>query len=274
MNTLMKLAAAAAVLGAGGLAQAQVVFTDNFAGAPSPLWANQRGNWTVANGVYFAQEPNHQPPTYTSLPQVLGDLDVEMDINGVNDGGVWLHADDTGANGVLLVTGGFLHTGTGFYWHEVVNGNYGPVLGNVNSLFTQGQNIHIRVTVRGTTYSVYMNNSSTPASTIDSSLFPTGRLGLYDFAVEQQTFDNVVLRKFCSADIASAGNPDPQAGGDDFITGDDFDLFVQAFFTGLRRTSDNTLIADLTNGPGTGGPDGFLTGSDFDKFVELFFSGC
>lgn len=79
----------------------------------------------------------------------------------------------------------------------------------------------------------------------------------------------------CSpADIASAGSSDPQAGPDGFITGEDFDLFVIAYFTEARRTSDNSLIADITDGEGTGGPDGFVTGTDFDKFVELYFAGC
>lgn len=77
-----------------------------------------------------------------------------------------------------------------------------------------------------------------------------------------------------AADLATAGNPDPQAGPDGFLTGDDFDLFVNAFFNDLRRTSDNSLIADLVNGEGQAPPDGFLTGADFDRFLELFFQGC
>lgn len=79
----------------------------------------------------------------------------------------------------------------------------------------------------------------------------------------------------CSpADIATEGSSDVNAGPDGFLTGADFDLFLNAFFNDLRRASDNTLIADLTDGDGTGGPDEFLTGSDFDKFIDLFFAGC
>ncbi|MBL8990407.1 MAG: hypothetical protein JNJ48_02370, partial [Phycisphaerae bacterium] len=74
------------------------------------------------------------------------------------------------------------------------------------------------------------------------------------------------------ADIASAGGaPIP----DGFITGEDFDLYIQAFFAELRRPPpDNTLIADLVNDVGALPPDGFLTGSDFDYFVLRFFRGC
>lgn len=77
----------------------------------------------------------------------------------------------------------------------------------------------------------------------------------------------------CPADIATEGNPDPEAGPDGFITGVDFDLFVQAFFKEQRNAS-GTLLADLTDGFGTGGPDGYVTGTDFDYFVQLFFTGC
>ncbi|MCW5766992.1 MAG: hypothetical protein KIT68_13570, partial [Phycisphaeraceae bacterium] len=78
----------------------------------------------------------------------------------------------------------------------------------------------------------------------------------------------------CSpADIATEGSTDLNAGPDGFLTGTDFDAFVQAFFTDYRNAG-SVLIADLTNDSGTGGPDGFLTGADFDRFIVLFFSGC
>lgn len=77
----------------------------------------------------------------------------------------------------------------------------------------------------------------------------------------------------CRADIATEGNPDPLSGPDGFVTGVDFDVFVQAYFTALRR-ANNELVADMTDSLGTGNPDGFLTGTDFDKFVQLYFAGC
>ncbi|MCW5764943.1 MAG: SMP-30/gluconolactonase/LRE family protein [Phycisphaeraceae bacterium] len=79
-----------------------------------------------------------------------------------------------------------------------------------------------------------------------------------------------------AADIATEGSTQPFIDGPDgFITGTDFDVFVQAFFQEVRRPEPNgPYIADLTNGDGTGGPDGFITGSDFDFFIEKFFEGC
>ncbi|MBL8990700.1 MAG: hypothetical protein JNJ48_03870 [Phycisphaerae bacterium] len=79
-----------------------------------------------------------------------------------------------------------------------------------------------------------------------------------------------------AADVATEGSTQPFIDGPDgFITGTDFDVFVQAFFQEVRRPSPaGPYIADLTNGDGSGGPDGFITGSDFDYFIVKFFEGC
>ncbi|MCW5765780.1 MAG: proprotein convertase P-domain-containing protein [Phycisphaeraceae bacterium] len=78
------------------------------------------------------------------------------------------------------------------------------------------------------------------------------------------------------ADVATEGSAQPFIDGPDgFITGTDFDVFVQAFFQEVRRPEPSgPYIADLTNGDGSGGPDGFITGSDFDFFIVKFFEGC
>ncbi|MCW5766621.1 MAG: hypothetical protein KIT68_11675 [Phycisphaeraceae bacterium] len=68
----------------------------------------------------------------------------------------------------------------------------------------------------------------------------------------------------CRADVSRDG----------FATGEDFDLFIEAFFT-ARRDALGVLIADLaTAGSGATTPDTFLTGEDFDLFVQSFFTGC
>ncbi|MCW5766449.1 MAG: DUF11 domain-containing protein, partial [Phycisphaeraceae bacterium] len=78
------------------------------------------------------------------------------------------------------------------------------------------------------------------------------------------------------ADVATEGSAQPFVDGPDgFITGTDFDVFVQAFFQEIRRPEPSgPYIADLTDDTGTGGPDGFITGADFDFFITQFFIGC
>ncbi|MCW5764842.1 MAG: hypothetical protein KIT68_02565 [Phycisphaeraceae bacterium] len=91
------------------------------------------------------------------------------------------------------------------------------------------------------------------------------------------TLGNPAAPTGCSpADVATEGSPQPfDDGPDGFITGTDFDVFVQAFFQEIRRPAGTgPFIADLTDGDGTGGPDGFITGSDFDFFIVKFFAGC
>lgn len=78
----------------------------------------------------------------------------------------------------------------------------------------------------------------------------------------------------CLADIVTAGEPGLDSGPDGFITGDDFDAFVSAFFNG-HVTPGGVLLADVaTAGTGAHAPDGFLTGDDFDAFIAVFFEGC
>lgn len=77
----------------------------------------------------------------------------------------------------------------------------------------------------------------------------------------------------CSvADVATDGFP-VNRGPDGFITGTDFDVFLQAFFAELRFP-DGELIADVANDSGVSVSDGFLTGMDFELFVARFFEGC
>jgi len=47
---------------------------------------------------------------------------------------------------------------------------------------------------------------------------------------------------------------------DGFVTGDDFDAFVDAFVMG-------DIAADFND-------DGFVTADDYDAYVEAFFAGC
>ena len=92
----------------------QLLFTDNFDNGASSLWGNEVGNWQQTQGTYDSQNPNNNPLTYSSLPYLLKDFSIELDINKVEDGGIFLRSTDNN-NGVLLVTGGKYGTGTGFY---------------------------------------------------------------------------------------------------------------------------------------------------------------
>jgi hypothetical protein len=95
------------------------MFEDPFEPAESPLWKPFSGEWTASGGVYDAPG---EGGGYTYLPFSLTDFAVEVDVNQLQDGGIWLRSAPNvdgglGAFGVLLITGGFGGVGEGLYWH-------------------------------------------------------------------------------------------------------------------------------------------------------------
>lgn len=168
---------------AGGVAQGQF-FSDNFTSGASPLWTNDRGNWSASGGVYDAAAPSNSPLTASLVNVALTDFMMDVDINSASDGGLWLRADAGANNGILLVT-----KPSQIYWHIVNSGNAGAALNTSNSL--PGGNIHVHVEVFGDNYAAFINGSGTPITTLNTNARSSGFAGLYDFS--GQTFDNVVI---------------------------------------------------------------------------------
>ncbi len=245
------------VCATAGVCAAQVVFSDNFNTGPSPLWGNERGGWAASGGTYSATQPSNSPPTLSSLPFTLSDLDLEVDIRQVSDGGVYLHIDAGAQNGVLLVTGGNLHTGRGFYWHTITNGGFSSQLNPSAPVFNQLDNIHIRVTARGPNYSVYLNGSSTPATTLTLSQWRTGGVGLYDFSASPvQDFDSFVLSRVCYANCDNSTVPPLMNVGD-------FTCFLMKYAAGDSYANcDGSTSAPVLNV------------QDFSCFLQKYAAGC
>src|SRR5206468_5211192 len=134
---------------------AAIIFQDDFASGPSPLWGNESGAWTASGGGYYAVEPNNNPCAYSSLPFNLTAFSVDFDVNSVSDGGIFLRAQPApgtalGIQGVLLnfkVPVG----GPRVYWHVFYGTNgTGPL--NLTYL-DYGATPHVHVEVIGDTYS-------------------------------------------------------------------------------------------------------------------------
>src|SRR5262245_23852080 len=216
-----------------GSAQAKRTFSDNFGdGRESEFWGDGHGGhkvgtWEVTDKGYTATEmpdPDHDfPSAYSSLPFELEDFSFKVRINGVQDGGIWLRSarDDNsklGRTGVVLITGGMGGTGTGLYWHVAANSgapDYDGIFGRKDDLFSIGDDIDLRVEVKGDTYSAFINGADTPATTLDLSRdlppganFPSsGQVALFDSG--SQAFDNIEVDE---PDIAQAiPEPEPLA---------------------------------------------------------------
>lgn len=185
-------------------ASAQVVFSDDFELGASPTWRNDVGAWEASGGSYSAAAPSNFPNARSSLPFVLSDCALEAKVIDVSDGGIWVRSQPApgtpiGAKGVLLVT-----KGTGLYWHVVADGtSYGAALAPVSGLFTPGvSDPVIRVVVTGNLFEAFVDGAKTPATSIETDLFPIGCTALYDFSV--QRFDDVVLEgvSLCPSDLS------------------------------------------------------------------------
>jgi hypothetical protein len=229
----------------------QLIFADNFDNGASSLWGNEVGNWQQNQGFYDAQNPNNTPLTYSSLPYILKDFSIELDINNVQDGGIFLRSTDNN-NGVLLVTGGEIGTGTGFYWHIIQDGVVSGILNpSVSGLVQPGiSNIHLKIEVVGDNYSVLLNNDLTPITTLTTSLFSSGKVALYDFS-GLQTFDNVKVYSDVQTNAGVIFFSSPQ-----FSVNEDGTLINQVTLTRTEgSTGEVSVTLNLTDGTATAGSD-------------------
>ena len=80
------------------------------------------------------------------------------------------------------------------YWHIVQGNSFSaPLKFNDAQGNRGGANLHLRVKVEGNTYTVFLNGSTTPLTTLTTSAFASGTVGLYDnggLPYGRQTFDN------------------------------------------------------------------------------------
>jgi len=174
---------------------AATIFEDPFEPVESPLWKPFSGAWAAASGVYNADGFGG----YSYLPFSLTDFAIEVDVNQLQDGGIWLRSapnvdGDLGAFGVLLITGGYGGVGEGLYWHIDDGAGLDPILAPNDNLSLNGASAHLRIEVQGDTFSAFVNGSETPATTlqidpVQALMFAQGFVGFYDSS--GQNFDNL-----------------------------------------------------------------------------------
>lgn len=182
-------------------AAATVLFSDNFNTGASAAWGNEAGSWRTSGGTYDAGVPDNSPITYSSVTTLPGltDFRVQVDVNDLDDGGVWLRSSFNGGNisGVLLVTGGNNGNSDTLYWHTVVNGAFSAPQASTFIAGLQGSDISLTIDVIGDDYSAFVDGNPVAATTLTTNQFASGTAGLYDFSPisgaaspRGQTFDN------------------------------------------------------------------------------------
>lgn len=167
-------------------ASAATIFSDDFDSGANSAWGNELGSWVTNGGVYDAQSISAYS-SVTTFPS-LTDFTVNVDINNLDDGGVMLRSSDWG-NGVALITGGKGNGNfSGLYWHIKQNGSWGRILNEVYIPGLFGSDVSLQIVVSGNKYSAYVNGATSPATTLTTSVFSSGKVALYDNS--RQTFDN------------------------------------------------------------------------------------
>jgi hypothetical protein len=178
-------------------APADLIFFDDFSADKG--WGNQRGDWSIGGGVYRALSPNNLPPTYSSAPTpVLTNFIVEMEVNNLSDGGIWLRSSyiNGKASGLLLVTGGQGGAYNGLYWHIFHDDLFSDAFGHVSIPGLQGTNRHLKIEAQGSTYKVYLDGGANPLTTLVDSNFYSGLVAVYGYSPTLiQTLDNVQIFK-------------------------------------------------------------------------------
>lgn len=203
-GTILSIVASAAL---SVPATAAVLFSDNFNAGASAAWGNEAGSWRSVGGSYDASVPDNNPITYTSVTTLPGltDFRVQVDVNAVDDGGIWLRSSFNAGNisGVLLVTGGNNGNADTLYWHTVVNGAFSAPQATAFLPGLQGSDISLTIDVIGDDYTAFVDGNPVAATTLSTNLFTSGASGLYDFspisgaaAPRGQTFDNFSISTF------------------------------------------------------------------------------
>jgi Ca2+-binding RTX toxin-like protein len=173
----------------------QVLYFDTFDLGERPEWQNELGDWIANGGVYYPTSGSGQILRSTITGFALKDFVVDVDINHVVNGGVWLrYSGSDSPSGVLLVARGGPESDV--YWHLVKDGNFSDVFNRV--VWDRGdKNVHLRITVQGNDYKVFVDGSATPLTTLTTSDFAFGTAGLFDNSLPSdlstvgvQNFDN------------------------------------------------------------------------------------
>lgn len=183
---------------------------------PAAWWNNERGNWATSGGGYSASVPSGGPATYNSFRLPQTDFSVELDIvraslaNLTTNTGVWLRSGLPGQepSGVLLALGDAFPWGAGdVYWQRWNGTSWQGPLGQVSGVFSEGDGVHVRIDVRGDTYTAYLNDSAAPTTQLVTPDYPAGRIALFDNATTDTLFDNVFIQTLPSCDPGSGLTP-------------------------------------------------------------------
>ncbi|RCV64712.1 Concanavalin A-like lectin [Methanophagales archaeon] len=168
-----------------------ILLDENFDDGYAQEFGNEVGDWEVR----FLDDQNDGEYTATTGAKrfsMAGNLTwqdyvIEANFSNAQYGGLLVHAQDQD-NGILLVVCPE-HNET--YWHVIENGSWGTALAKVTLGHEVGDELHVKVAVSESEFEGYINGEL--KTTLNTSVFSSGKIGLYLFNQSDQYWDDVVV---------------------------------------------------------------------------------
>ena len=168
-----------------------ILLKEDFDDGYAQEFGNEVGDWEVR----FLDDQNNGKYTATTGAKrfsMAGNLTwqdyvIEANFSNAQYGGLLVRAQDKD-NGILLVVRPE-HNET--YWHVLENGSWGTTLAKVTLGPEVGDELHVKVAVSGSEFEGYINGEL--KTTLNTSEFTTGKIGLYLFNQSDQYWDDVVV---------------------------------------------------------------------------------
>lgn len=183
------------------------------------LFGNERGDWSISNGAYAANAPAiYANNAYSSFDLPQSDFLIELDVvnathlNFDTNGGIYLRSSLPQGlpypRGIALAFGEAYPWGGGdVYWHRNYGSGYNGAQNAAHSVYTAGQTLHLRIEVRGDTYTCWANDSLTPTTSIVTPDFPAGKIAFLDGVANGTAFDNIFVQTLTNCEPGSGNEP-------------------------------------------------------------------
>ena len=169
----------------------EILLQEDFEDGIAQGFGNEIGDWKVIDGKYTARRGIFRFSSICDLD--WADYSLEADFIMAKDGGFLVRAKNDD-NGIILVV---RPSRNDIYWAEVC-WTEGKTRGwgaryEVKTLgYNPGQDLHVRVEVRGDEFKAYVNGEI--KTVFKSAEFPEPKVALYLYRQSGQYWDNVVVR--------------------------------------------------------------------------------
>jgi len=176
----------------------QILLEEDFNDGIAQGFGNEVGAWKVIDGKYTATTGIFRFSSLCDFGRT--DYTIEADFINAKDGGFVVRAKDDN-NGIALIV---RPSHNDIYWMEICwaegkGRGWGNRYESRKLNHTPGENLHIRIEVRGSEFKAYVNEE---VKTIFKSIeFTRPKIALYLYHQSNQYWDNVIIRSLTSNSI-------------------------------------------------------------------------